>query len=79
MFEFRLRILEAGPDSFLGIVGGFPAILVHAGSASEAEADLIRALVDYLERLQEPDVTRLELDEFPTVRVVRLRLSSTPR
>lgn len=76
MFEFRLRILEAGPDSYLGIVEGFPAVLVHSDSANQAEADLIRALIDYLERLQDHDATRLELDDFPTVKVIRLYLSA---
>lgn len=72
MFEFRLRILEAGPDSFLGTVEGFPAVIVHADSANEA--DLVRALVDYLERLSDHEGTRLELDDFPAVRASRLIL-----
>jgi hypothetical protein len=81
MFEFRLRILdvrerEGDPPSFLGIVEGFPQILVNATSAGETEADLFRALVDYLSRLQDREATRLDLDDFPTVRVVRLYLGS---
>jgi len=75
MFEFRLRVLDVGRGSFLGIVEGFPEVLVHATSALEAEADVTRALIDHLQRLQDHDATRLELDDFPTVRVVRLYLS----
>jgi hypothetical protein len=81
MFEFRLRILDArekdtDPNTFLGIVEGFPEILVHATSAGQAEADLTRALIGHLERLHDREATRLDLDDFPTVRVVRLYLSS---
>jgi hypothetical protein len=74
MFELRLRILEAGRNSYLGIVEGFPGVLVHAGSASDAEQDLLRAVASLFERLQDPTSTRLELDDFPTVREVRLFL-----
>jgi hypothetical protein len=79
MFEFRLRILdvrerEADPPSFLGIVEGFPEILVHATSGTQAEADLMLALDDYLKRLQDHEATRLEFDDFPTVKVVWLYL-----
>jgi hypothetical protein len=79
MFEFRLRILdvrerETDPPSFLGIVEGFPQVMAHSGSAAEAEADLVRALVDYLLRMQDSDATRLELDDFPTVRLANLPL-----
>ncbi|MGP8075650.1 MAG: hypothetical protein ACLP8Y_02795 [Thermoplasmata archaeon] len=80
MFEFRLRILDVrerhtDPPSFLGIVEGFPEILVHAASPGQAEADLTRALIDHLERLQDREATRLDLDDFPTVKVVRLYLN----
>jgi predicted RNase H-like HicB family nuclease len=74
MFEFRLRVLDVGRGSFLGIVEGFPEVLVHANSPQEAEADLTRALIDYLQRLQDQEATRLELDDFPTVRTIRLYL-----
>jgi predicted RNase H-like HicB family nuclease len=79
MFEFRLRILdvrewEMDPPSFLGIVEGFPEILVHATSPEQAETDLTRALADHLERLQDRETTRIDWDDFPTVRVVRLTL-----
>jgi hypothetical protein len=72
MFEFRLRILDVGEGSFLGIVEGFPEILVHATSPGEAEADLTRALADHLKRLQDLEATRIDWDDFPTVRSVRL-------
>ncbi|MFZ0698990.1 MAG: hypothetical protein WAN74_02185 [Thermoplasmata archaeon] len=75
MFEFRLRILDVGEGSYLGIVEGFPEVMVHATSAHQAEADLTRALIAHLESLQDLEATRLELDDFPTVRVVRLWLS----
>jgi hypothetical protein len=80
MFEFRLRILDVrehdgDPPSFLGIVEGFPEVLVHATSPGQAEADLIRALVDHLKRLQDREATRIDWDDFPTVRAVPLYLS----
>lgn len=78
MFEFRLRILDVGEGSFLGIVEGFPDVLVHAASAEQAEADLVRALLAHLESLQDCEATRLELDDFPTVRVTRLAVSTPP-
>jgi hypothetical protein len=74
MFEFRLRILDVGEGSFLGIVEGFPEILVHATSPAQAEADLTCALVDQLQRLQDREATRIGWDDFPTVRVTRLLL-----
>jgi predicted RNase H-like HicB family nuclease len=79
MFEFRLRILdvrerETDPPSFLGIVEGFPRVMAHAASPADAEADLMRALDDYLSRLQDRDSTRIDWDEFPTVRLVRIRM-----
>ena len=81
MFEFRLRILdvrehETDPPSFLGIVEGFPEVLVHATTPGQAESVLSQALSDYLMRLQDREATRGDLDEFPTVRVVRLLLGS---
>ena len=74
MFEFRLRVLDAGGGSFLGIVEGFPELLVHATCAADAEADLIRGLISRLEGLQDLEGTRLQLDDFPTIRVIRLFL-----
>jgi hypothetical protein len=74
MFEFRLRVMDAGGGSFLGIVEGFPELLVHAASAGDAEADLVRAIVAHLDRLQNREATWPQLDDFPTVRVVRLWL-----
>jgi hypothetical protein len=77
VFEFRLRILDVrerdtDPNSFLGIVEGFPEILVHGTSPVQAEIDLERALVEHLKRLQDREATRIDWDDFPTVRVVRL-------
>ena len=80
MFEFRLRILDVrerdtDPPSFLGIVEGFPAVLIHATSPAQAEADLIRALIDQLQRIQDHEATRIDWDDFPTVIAIRLYLS----
>jgi hypothetical protein len=80
MFEFRLRILDVrerdtGPPSFLGIVEGFPDVLVHATSVAQTERDLMNALSEHLKQLQDHEATRLELDDFPTVRLTRLWLS----
>jgi len=77
MFEFRLRILdvrekETDPFSFLGIVEGFSEILVHSGSIAQAERDLESALEDHLTRLQDRETTRIDWDDFPTVRLMRL-------
>ena len=81
MFEFRLRVLdvrerETDAASYLGVVEGFLGILVHADCPDVAEADLVRAVCDYLENLRRSDETRIELDEFPTIRVARLRLTT---
>ncbi len=74
MFEFRLRILDVGEGSFLGIVEGFPEVMVHAASAYQAEADLVRALVAHLESLQDREATQIDWDDFPTVWATRLYL-----
>lgn len=73
MFEFRLRILEAGPRSYVGIVEGFPVVMGHGPTVGEAETDTLRALSTFLEEQPDLEATRLQLDEFPTVRVSRLR------
>ncbi|MHB8352216.1 MAG: hypothetical protein ACYDFT_05985 [Thermoplasmata archaeon] len=83
MFEVRLSVLdvrerETAPPSFLGIVEGFPSVMAHAASADACEAAVVDALEDFLRRLQDDDATRLQLDEFPTVRVVRLRIGPCP-
>ncbi len=83
MLEFRLRILDAreretDPSFFLGIVEGFPEILVHATTAEQTERDLENALEQHLERLMDLEATRLPVDDYPTVRVVRLCLSPRP-
>jgi len=83
VFEFRLRILdvrerETDPPSFLGIVEGFPEVLVHAPSPGQAEVNLTRALGEYLERIQDRESTRIDWDDFPTVRTARLYIAPTP-
>lgn len=80
MFEFRLRILDVrerdvDPPSFLGIAEGFPQILVHATSPGQVERDLVNALGENLKRLQDREATRIDWDDFPTVRVGRLYLT----
>jgi len=77
VFEFRLRILdvrerETDPPSFLGIVEGFPKILVHATTVGQAQQDLVNALCEHMRRLQDHEATRLEIDDFPTASTVRL-------
>lgn len=74
MFEFRLRVLDVGEGSYLGIVEGFPEILVHAASPGRAEADLTGALIEHLKQLQDHETARIDWDDFPTVRVMRLCL-----
>ena len=81
MFEFRLRILDVrerdgDPPSFLGIVEGFPQIMTHSSSVEEARIGLTGALAEHLKRLQDREATRIDWDDFPTVRVFRLYLSS---
>jgi hypothetical protein len=83
VFEFRLRILDVrerdtDPPSFLGIVEGFPAVLVHATSAADAERDLLAALSNYLTRIQDREATRIDWDDFTTVRIVRLAVCPPP-
>jgi hypothetical protein len=75
VFAFRLRILDVGVGSYLGIVEGFLQILVHESTASECEASLTRMLVAYLDGLRDEEATRIQLDDFPTVRSSRLFLS----
>ena len=79
MLEIRLRVLdmrerETDPPSFIGIVEGFPQILVHATTVEQVERDLVNAFEEHLRRLMDYEATRLQLDDFPTVGVVRLRL-----
>jgi hypothetical protein len=84
MFEFRLRILdvrerETDPPSFLGIVEGFPEVLAHSTSSAQAEIDLANALAEHLKQLQNREATRIEWDDFPTVRLRRLFLGPGER
>ena len=83
MLEIRLRILdvrerEADPPSFLGVVEGFPEILVCSTNVAQVERDLVNALEGHLSRLMDHEATRIQLDDFPTVRVARLRLQPFP-
>lgn len=47
--------------------------MTHSTSIEQAEIDLTNALIEHLRRLQDYEVTRLELDDFPTVSAFRLR------
>lgn len=69
VFEFRLRILEAGPSSYLGIVEELPEMPVHAATPEETEGDLVCALIDRLKRMMNYEATRIQLDNLPTVRI----------
>lgn len=80
MFEVRPPILDvreqdSDPFSSLGIVEGFPQILVHATTVEQVERDLENTLEEHLRGLMDNEATRLQLDDFPTVRVARLCLS----
>ena len=75
MFEFRARVLQAGPSSFLGLVDGFPQIFTESESLAEAERDVLNALGDYLRSLEQPYAARIEQDDIPRVAVRRLYLS----
>ena len=80
MLEIRLRVLDVrerdtDPPSFLWIVEGFREILVHATTVERVERDLVGALEDHLKRLMDHEATRLQLDDYPTVRTIRLRLN----
>lgn len=80
MLEIRLRILDVrerttDPPSFLGIVEGFPHVLVHATTIELAERNLVNALEEHLRRLMDNEATRIQLDDYPTVHVTSLRLS----
>ena len=79
MLEIRLRILDAREretdlPSFLGIAEGFPQVLIHSVSLEQAERDLVNAIERHLTRLMDPEETRLQLDDFPTIRMIRLLL-----
>ena len=70
-----MRERDADPPSFLGIVEGFPQIMTHSTSVDKAEIGLTNALAEHLERLHDREATRIDWDDFPTVRVVRLYLT----
>ena len=75
MFEIRLRILAYGPRQFLGIAEGFPDILTFSSTAERAEIDLTNAVEDHLRRSMNYEGTRMDWDDYPTVRAARLLLS----
>ena len=76
MFEFRLRILEVGPGSYAGVVDGFPDFLVTGDSIPQVEWELVVVLVEQIKRLLNYRPVPYGLDEFPTARGIRLRLSA---
>ena len=83
MFEFRLRILdvrerETDPFSYLGLVEGFPEVLVHATTVEQVEKDLVNALSEHLAQLMNREITRLDWDDYPTVKISRLVVTGTP-
>ncbi len=49
---------------------------MRATTVKPAERDLLNALAEHLKRLQDREATRIDWDDFPTVRVDRLYLSS---
>jgi hypothetical protein len=75
MFEFRARILQAGPNSFLGVIDGFPQILTESPTVGGAEIDVLNSLGDYIASLAEPPQAETEHDDFPTIAILRLRLT----
>lgn len=81
MLEIRLRVLDVreqdmDPPSFLGIAEGFPDVLVHATTVEQAEHDLVNALEEHLRRIMDYEATRLQLDDFSTVKLTRVFLVS---
>lgn len=74
MFEFRLRILEVGENSYVGVVDWFPEVFAHAASIARTESELASALAGYLEGLRDRAAMRFHFDDFPTVRIVRVFL-----
>ncbi len=52
--------------------------MVHATSPGQAERDLVDALREHLRRIQDREATRIDWDDFPTVRITRLYLSPRP-
>ena len=74
MFESRARSLQTRPNSFLGIVGGFPQVLSESARLAEAERDVSVALSAFLRSREEPYGPRVEYDEFPTDRDPRFWL-----
>ena len=83
MFEFRLRILDVrerdtDPPSFLGIVEGFPEVLVHATSPVQTERELVDALSAHLSGLMPPgDPNRL--GRLPDRQIAASRFATASR
>ena len=80
VLEIRLRILdvrerETEPPSFLGIVEGFPEILVHATTVGQAERDLVNALERHFRRLMDQEATRCS---WTTIQRYKRSVSSCP-
>jgi hypothetical protein len=78
MFEFRLRILEVGPGQYAGVVDGFPDFLVTGTSIIQTERDLVAVLIGQLQQLLHYDRHRFWLDDFVTVSLTRIMLTSRP-
>jgi hypothetical protein len=78
MFEFRARILQAGPNSFLGLIDGFPQILTESPTVVVAQIDVLNALGECLASMAESPAVRVEHDDYPTVRILRLGITSLP-
>ena len=76
MFEFRLRILEVSPGEYAGVVDGFPDFFVTGSSMPQVERELVVVLVEQVRRLLNYRPAPYGLDEYPTVRRIRLRLSA---
>jgi hypothetical protein len=69
-----VRERETDLPSFLGTVEGFPEAMAPTTSPERAEAELASAFAEHLERLQDREATRIDGDDLPTVRSVRLYL-----
>jgi len=69
-----VRERDTDPPSLLRIVEGFPQILTRSTSVEQAEVDLTNALEEHLKRIQDRETTRIDWDEFPTVRTLRICL-----
>jgi len=83
VLEVRLRVFDVGehvtdPPSLLGIIEGFPGILVQATTVEQTERYLVNAFEEHLQRRMDHEATRLPLDDFPTVSALRLLSARVP-